>query len=59
LIQYALSRNAHQGATLQHELPPGVWSRTLCGLDIAGWSREYTTIRYETILCRRCRGVRR
>jgi len=51
---YVLSRGSRNQATLQHLLIPGSLSQTACGLEIGEWSRSYTTVKYTSIICKRC-----
>jgi hypothetical protein len=55
---YVIARGNNGRPVCQHKVPDGVASLTACGADIGRWSREFTTHRFESILCKRnaCRA---
>jgi hypothetical protein len=55
---YVVARNGSDRPVLQHQLQDGQASFTKCGVDVRPWSRQYTHVRLDAILCRRssCRG---
>lgn len=50
---YVLARGNTNRPVCQHKLVDGTASLTCCGIDMSQWSREFTHVRYDTILCRR------
>lgn len=55
---YVVARNSSGRPVLQHKLIDGQATHTSCGQDVTPWSRQYTHIRLEAILCLRgaCRN---
>jgi hypothetical protein len=53
LMKYVIARNRSKRPTLQHVLHKD--GRTVCGLDMMGWSREYSSQPIPTLLCFRCK----
>lgn len=51
-MMYALARSASGRPTLQHRTND--MNRTLCGLDMRGWSRAYQGYPIKEILCKKC-----
>lgn len=58
-IKYVVARSATtKRPTCQHAVD--LWddgSVTICGYDLGGTSRQFTDIRLEAILCKRCAKI--
>lgn len=55
---YVVARGNSGRPTCQHKLHDGQAILTKCGEDMSAWSRSYTSVKLEAILCRRnaCRA---
>lgn len=57
MAKFVVARTARKRPTLMHALNPERPGYTLCGVDIAAWSRAYFDAPIPQIECLRCKGV--
>lgn len=51
---YAIARTRRGRPTLQHRVAAANHARTVCGLDMSGWSRCYQSAPLPQVACKRC-----
>lgn len=52
-IKYVIARNRGKRPTLQH-IVSTKRGKTVCGIEMVGWTRYYSTEPIQPMLCQRC-----